>query len=251
MKLMSFVYIIFAIFHTVHAERYYIYSESYDSFAVDIETNGSEVEITSICLTPEIDLQKICGRHEQPFGPFSNRRVRSFNVKFKDGYIPLPGEEPFILFHNDFGDFRIIFFDEKYIELQSSSVLEVHDDASRRETDLKCCEYDGLVRHWILFGPYMAIYSHNCYGSYPAKSIYICDAPLDKSWIQSFKERDIDWHVKAGLQFIYLREQPPRPKPRVRDFFSEIDIPSCPAPHGRWWSRIFRCDDCDDPDTED
>jgi hypothetical protein len=143
-------------------------------------------------------------------------------VTFKDGYSPRPGEEPYISFCNGIGEFQIVFLNEKHIKLQSSSILETHDDAGRFETDLKCCEYEGFVRHWIFFGSYLVIYSHDCYGTFrsPTKSIYICDAPVDKLWVQSFRERECDTYVKIILQSVpTVKKHPTSPKSRVRDFF--------------------------------
>jgi hypothetical protein len=76
MRLVLFAHAIVALLNTINAERYYIYSEASDSFLVNIRSDDSNCKVVPLFVTPEIDPLKICGRIEQPFGPFSNRREK-------------------------------------------------------------------------------------------------------------------------------------------------------------------------------
>jgi hypothetical protein len=170
-------------------------------------------------LLTNVDPLEIVGRIQQPYGKGSIRREKRYEVTFEDGYTPLPGEEPFISFKNDKGEFRVVFFDEKYAELRSDTASEIHDDEQRRGYDRLCDEdseeYEGCVRHWIKVDPYIVAYCYERY-CFPMRSIDICRATNDSSWIKTVKE--IDYDLRIG-----------------------IDLP--PWPSESWWSRFCCCVD--------
>jgi hypothetical protein len=208
------------------ARQYYICNEASDSFSVNINVKNPKVVITP--LITNTDSSTIVGRRDQPCGKGSIRREKRYDVVFHDGYIPLPGEEPFISFKNDKGEFKLVFFDENYAELCSDVASEIHDDPQRREydhlytqSDLRTESYDGYVRHWMVFGKYMTVLGYENY-RFAQRAIYICDALADNSWIKTVKE--VYECCQIGL---FLPPLSPRPK------------------HS-WLSKLCSCSDCDD-----
>jgi hypothetical protein len=207
------------------ARHYYIRNESNDSFSVSVTIKDPRVTI--IPLISVVDPLKIAGRIEQPCGRGSIQREKRYDVIFQDGYIPLPGEEPFISFRNDKSEFNIVFFDENYAELQSAMASERHNDPSRFEYDHLFTQrdlvvdsaYDGYVRHWMVFGQYMTVLGYENY-RFPLRTVYICDALADNSWIKTVKE--VYGCCQIGL---FLPPLPPRPQQS-------------------WWSRLSCCDSC-------
>jgi hypothetical protein len=176
-----------------------MWNEADDSFSIEIVANDSRAVITSlmppVCRGISIDPDKISGRGEWPYGKGGVPRKKLYNVAFEDGYIPIPGEEPFISFRNDKAEFRLVFLEENYAELRSSMALEIHDDPGRREYDHLFTQsnlglskmYEGYVRHWMAFGPYVAICAYE-EGRFALRAIYICDASDDNSWVYTVNE---------------------------------------------------------------
>jgi hypothetical protein len=180
-------------------------------------------------LTAVTDPSTIVGLKEQPCGKGSIKREKRYKVKFQEGYAPPPGEEPFISFFNDKGEFKIIVFDEKYACLHSDTASEIHDDPQRREYDQLCTEnsdvYEGYVRHWLTVGPYIVVYGYDNY-NFPQRSVIICYVPDDSSWIRTVKEiycEDIGFLAPPSRY---------RSKPVITE--------------QSWWSKLLRCCDCDD-----
>lgn len=206
----------------VEARRYYIRNEAMDSFFVGVVVKDSKTIITPLitCTDPLV----IVGRREQSCGKGSIRREKRYEVKFQDGYVPPPGQEPFISFKNEKSEFRLVFFDEDYAELQSDVASEIHDDPGRSEYDHLFTQsdlvtenaYDGYIRHWIAIKSYVAIYCYEMY-RFPMRSVNIYDALTDNSWVQTVKE------VNCGT-----------------------DLPPYQKPKRHWWSKLCSCSDCDD-----
>jgi hypothetical protein len=207
---------------SAEARWYCIHNEASDSFSVSVTVNDPRVVITPLITVTDPSI--IVGRREQPCGRGSIRREKRYEVKFQEGYTPPPGEEPFISFFNDKGKFRLVFFDENYAELHSDIASEIHDDAQRREydhsytqSDLKTERaYDGPVRHWIVFKPYVATYCYELY-RFAMRSVNIYDALADNSWVCTAKEIE-----------------------------SDIFLTPYQAQKLSWWSKLLCCCDCDD-----
>jgi hypothetical protein len=212
------------IFRT-EAREYNIWNEADDSFSVKIVVNDPRVVITPltppVCRGIPIDPDKISGCTEWPWGKGSVPREKRYNVVFEAGYVPTPGNEPFISFKNEKSEFRVVFLDENYAELWSDMASERHDDPERRKYDHLFTQsgimsevYDGYVRHWIVFDPYVAVYGYE-EAAFALRAVYICDALNDTSWIETLKEI----HCSAIGLFL-----PPRPPRRVHKH--------------HWWSRL-------------
>jgi hypothetical protein len=212
------------------ARQFYIRNESSDSFRVSVLISDPRVTITHLISTT--DPSEIAGRTREMCGKAGIRCEKRYDITFKDGYIPLPGEEPFILFQSDKGEFRIVFFDEYYLELQSSMASEIHDDTRRRESELLYTkdpslyqgknEFEGNVRHWIAFGPYVGVCCYERY-YFPRRCVDICDALDDNAWIQTIKEAAFDLRVGIDPPHRHMLQSPKQ----------------------HWWSRFFCCS-CDE-----
>jgi hypothetical protein len=192
------------------SQEYHIRNDTENAFSVTLSTTSPSVAIED-ATDPAVDRMTLsayeCGRMG------SIRSKKRYKVKFKDGYEPLPGEEPFVSFRNDVAEFQLAFFNEKYACLRSNTALETHDDDQRREYDRMCTkdsvEYGGSVRHWLIVGSYMVVYCYDRY-QFPKRSVVICYAPTDNSWIKTIKE--VDCALVLGIdppQSLY------RPKPAI------------------------------------
>jgi hypothetical protein len=226
MKKLLVVAVVISNMFCAEARKYYICNEADDSFSVSVTIKNPRVNITH--LSSVTDPSIIVGRKEQFCGKGCIRCQKLYEVEFQDGYTPLPGEEPFISFFNDKSEFRLVFLDENYAELRSDMASEIHDDPQRQEydhlytqSDLKTDIYDGYVRHWMVFGQYMAVLGYDSF-RFARRAIYICNASADNSWIKTVKEaydcREI------GL---FLPPPPTHQKPS-------------------WWSKLLCCCDCDE-----
>ncbi|MDR0753555.1 MAG: hypothetical protein LBE95_02730 [Holosporaceae bacterium] len=95
---------------SIEAREYYIRNEAMDSFSVSVTIKDPRVVITP--LITDTDPSIIVGRREQPCGKGSVRLEKRYKVSFRDGYTPPLGEEPFVSFKNNNGEFRLVFFVE-------------------------------------------------------------------------------------------------------------------------------------------
>jgi hypothetical protein len=222
-KLLVVAVVVFNIF-CAEAREYYIRDEAGDSFVVSVVTRDPRVSITHLITVT--DPSTIVGHIEEPCGKGGIRREKLYDVKFQDGYTPSQGEEPFISFRNEKAEFKLVFLDENYVELRSDMASEIHDDPQRWEydhlyikSDIRTETYEGYVRHWMVFGKYMAIL---CYDSFrfALRAICICNASADNSWIKTVKEA-----YDCRMIGLFL---PPPPPQRPR------------------WSKLLCCCDCDD-----
>ncbi|MDR2268046.1 MAG: hypothetical protein LBD81_01175 [Holosporaceae bacterium] len=226
MKMWLVVAVVVSSVFCTEARKYYINNEASDSFDVSVTIGDPRVSITH--LTTVVDPSRIVGRIEEPCGRGCIRCQKLYEVKFQEGYTPLPGEEPFISFRNDKGEFKLVFPDENYAELRSDMASEIHDDPQRREydhlytqSDLKTDVYEGYVRHWMVFGKYIAILGYDSY-RFARRAIYICNSSADNSWVETVKES-----YDGRMIGLFLPPPPPRQK-------------------RHWWSRLFCCCDCDE-----
>jgi hypothetical protein len=230
MKWWMLVVVVSAEMFCAEAEQYYIRNLADDSFNVTVSANDPRVVIT---LLPCYNEQpEILGCIEQPYGRGSTRREKRYNVVFEDGYVPPKGNEPFIFFRNERGGFRLVFPTEGYAELRSDMASEIHDDPKRREYDCNHPyirgksyrdEYDGFMRHWVVFDQYVAACCYERY-NFPMRCIDILEALDDNSWISSIKEVDFDLYVGINTPCRY----PP---------------PQWSKHH--WWRSLCCCTNCD------
>jgi hypothetical protein len=233
-KMMLAVVFKMTVFHGETCE-YRICNESEDSFMVAVSAHDPRAVITQLIensrkMTKSVDPLEIEGRMPEMCGRDVARCRKLYKVEFKDGYSPAPGNEPFISFRNHKAEFKLVFFDESYVELRSDTASEIHDDPKR-------CEYDHShakdevtpygcdicscnVRHWMVFGQYIAVC---CYERehFPRRCIDIYQASNDNSWIKSVKEVDFDLYLGFSLP------------------------PQLPENHKQhWWSRLSCCYSC-------
>jgi hypothetical protein len=204
--------------------QYYIRNLADDSFSVSISTGDQRVVITPLIASTDPSL--IMGCREHPYGKGSVRKEKRYDIRFEDGYVPAPGKEPFISFKNDKGSFRLVFLAKDCAELRSDTASEIHDNLERREYDhshvcvdgksyRKEDEYNGPIRHWIVFDSYVAAYCYERY-NFPMRCVDIFEALKDNSWISNTKEVDFDLLVGINTPHRYL---PPQPK---RHWWSEL-----------------------------
>jgi hypothetical protein len=215
-KLMSVVVFNLQMFHT-EAGQFYIRNLSDDSIGVNVSFCNPNV--TVIPWRCDFDNSKILGRSEQPCGRGGHKREKHYDVSF-NGYIPTPGEEPYILFENDRAKFKLVFLEENYAELRSDQASEIHDDPGRREYDRNHPynkdrsyrpedEYAGTVRHWMVVGPYAIVYCYERY-NFPVRCIDILESTENNSWIPKEKEGEFDLLVGVDPPHRY----PPQPPKR-------------------------------------
>ncbi|MDR0580492.1 MAG: hypothetical protein LBG04_00020 [Holosporaceae bacterium] len=208
-----------SIIFNVKAREYVIWNEASDSFSVKIVVNDPRVVITPltppVCRGITIDPDKISGRTEWPCGKGGVPRKKQYDVVFEPGYVPPKGNEPFISFINEKGGFRLVFFDENYAELRSDMASERHDDPQRREYDRnhpyirgksyrRENEYDGFVRHWVVFDPYLVVFCYETY-LFPLREVLISNMIADTSILQTIPETEYSYRwqdlpLKSQLQ---------------------------------------------------
>jgi hypothetical protein len=186
------------------AREYYIHNGADESFFVSIINRDPRIVITPS--VADNNPSVIVGRAEQPCGKGSERREKRYNVTF-NGYIPSPGEEPYILFRNDRGEFRLVFIDENYAELHSDTASKIYDSPQRRKRDNLFTKsnlpldtpYEERVQHWIVFDPYMAVYCYKMH-HFALRAVDICRSSADTSWPKKLKEKDdCDFRAAFGL----------------------------------------------------
>lgn len=206
-------------------ENLHIRNETYEQFAVHISASDPRARIDDQFISfvdPTI-------LYEVSYGHGHIRGEKRYKAVFQEGYTPSPGEEPFVSFQNPNGEFKIVFFDEKYACLCSDTASEIHDDKQRREYDRSCTRgsalYEGYVRHWLAVGSYIVIYGYDNY-NFPQRSVAICYAPDDSSWIKTFKELHCE---DAGS---WVPQSRYRPKPVISK--------------QRWWSKLCCGCNCGD-----
>jgi hypothetical protein len=198
--------------------EYYIRNQSSGSFSVEVSARDPRVTITPLIQSKIVDPLKICGVvEEEPGGKKSSiRREKRYEVVFNDGYVPPPGEEPFISFKNDDNEFKLVFFDENYAKLQSDTALEVYDEPLRREYDHRYTQDFNMqitstcaIRHYISLASCLVVY---CYERerFAIRCIEICDPPRNMTRVLNTKEGDEnvakfgDWHVPNPRDIGYL-----------------------------------------------
>jgi hypothetical protein len=206
------------VFTAINAEgcEYYICNEADDSLMVNVSSSNQSVIITP--WSCDFDNSKIFGTTEQPHGgKGAYKREKRYDVSF-NGYIPTPGEEPYILFKNDKVEFKLVFPEESYAELRSDQISEIHDDPGRLEYDRNHPsdknrsyrreeEYTGNVRHWMVVGPYIVVYCYERYTSF-RRCIAICNASDDNSWVSTIKESE--YNLRLGIDLPPWPPQPPK-----------------------------------------
>jgi hypothetical protein len=226
MKLLISVVVSFLILNA-ECREWYIRNESSDSFSVNVYVNDPRVVIAP--LITATDPPKILGTVEQPHGgKGSFRREKRYNVTFKEGYVPSPGEEPFVSFRNDNTEFKLVFFSENYAELHSVMALKRYDDPIRKDNDRLYNQHYfgektidiGNVKHWVLLDRHLVVCCYERY-RFAVRCIDICDTIGSVSWIQEVKEDEFD--LRLGIDL------PPQ-------------LPRQPRQH--WWSRLCCCDSC-------
>jgi hypothetical protein len=206
-RLMSVVAVSVVIFQS-ETREYYIHNLADDSFSVSIVNRNPNVTITPVIRGTKpsrTDPSIIVGCIEQPCGKGSHRKEKRYNVVFTEGYVPSPGEEPYISFGNDKGEFRLVFFEENYAELHSDTTLEIHDNPERRAHDnfytqsnafstddpYKDSPYNGCVQHWIVFSSYMAVYCYERY-NFALRAVDICDWSEEMYKSCNFRIEDLE-----------------------------------------------------------
>ncbi|GHU19465.1 hypothetical protein FACS189472_09270 [Alphaproteobacteria bacterium] len=171
-------------------QEYHIRNDTGNNFSVTLSAPNASAIITD-ATNPIAAHETLSAYDDGRIG--STRSQKLYKVKFNGGYVPLPGDEPFISFKNDVAEFQLVFYNEKYACLRSDKALETHDDDQRREYDQLCTEdsekYEGTVRHWLIVGQYMVVYCYDRY-QFPRRSVVICYAPNDREWINKMEEVD-------------------------------------------------------------
>jgi hypothetical protein len=208
MKRLVLVVAVSIMIFQAETREYYIRNLADDSFSVSIVNRNPNATITPMtCGTKPLDTDSsvIVGCIEQSCGKSSHRKEKRYNVIFMEGYVPSAGEEPYISFSNDKGEFRLVFFEENYAELHSDTTLEIHDNPERRAHDhfytqsnafstnapYKDNPYNGGVQHWIVFGSYMAVYCYERY-NFALRAVDICDWSEEMYKSCNFRIEDLE-----------------------------------------------------------